>query len=433
MIDDTIKAAINGLNAEHYVNTSTVCEIGGQKMTVWDVMKAALVRKLNVFLAGETGEGKTQLEKDVLGLFGNKGMFILGRNDLDIRELFRKISGEKLKLLQEGKLDSDQVKELTEKLGYHLFVVDEQTRCIPAVQNQLFNVYDGYIELEGKIYVTGSGYCVGVSSGNIGNGKYVGTSAQDRALLDRMHVLLDVDNADFSPNAVDFLQILSRSKGPRVKDSAGKEDKTQDIINAYDSLNSVGVPWEHYIGALYLRFGLDWLESTTHHSKRHAKNIWPNIPHLNDAEKAGDATLIYPVSTRAALTYLELAKGLRAVAEAKGATDIDETKLFLDTFRIAGAYSGIVNIDRVNRDNNYEGNIYTALGAVNEGIRTEFDTKMPVVFDAMSKAQKGIVDENVLGALSGRWQFMKQVVEYTARQNQPVETSLEDALKGGGE
>ncbi|MBI5881076.1 hypothetical protein HZB90_03010, partial [archaeon] len=123
MIDDTIKAAINGLNAEHYVNTSTVCEIGGQKMTVWDVMKAALVRKLNVFLAGETGEGKTQLEKDVLGIFGNKGMFILGRNDLDIRELFRKISGEKLKLLQEGKLDSDQVKELTEKLGYHIFVV----------------------------------------------------------------------------------------------------------------------------------------------------------------------------------------------------------------------------------------------------------------------------------------------------------------------
>jgi len=431
MIDDKVKDAINGLNAEHYVNTSEVCRIGGQPLYLWDVMKAALVRKLNVFLAGETGEGKTQLEKDILGLFANEGMFILGRNDLDIRELFRKISGEKLKLLREGKLDSDAVKEVTENLGYHLFVVDEQTRCIPAVQNQLFNMYDGYVELDGKLYVIGDGYCVGVSSGNIGNGKYVGTSAQDRALLDRMHVLVDVDNADFSPNPVDFMQILARNDGPRVKDAAGRQNKAQEVIQTYQALNDTKIPFEHYIAALYLRFGLDYLESTSHHSKRHAKNIWPNIPKLSDAEKGGDATLIFPVSTRAALTYLELAKGLRAVAEAKGATDIDETQLFLDSFRIAGAYSGILNIDRVNKDPNYEGNLYTALGAINEGIKTELDTNVDNAFSALTKAQKGTLDEKTLDNFKGRWSFMRQILTYTNKQNQTPEEAVKTAIGKG--
>lgn len=429
MIEDNIREDINSLVPEHYVNNFAVMETGGVSLIPWDIQRAALGRKLNLFLPGDTGEGKTQWEKDVLGLFGNQGLFVLGRNDMDLRELFRKISGEKLKLLQEGKIDSDEVKELTDKLNHNLFVIDELTRCIPAVQNQLFNLFDGYIELDGAIHHLGNNYCVGVASGNLGNGKYVGTSAQDRALLDRMHILFDIDN--FTPNPLDSLNIYSASKDPRVKDASGEKDKTDAIIRVYKALNDVSVPWEHYIGALYLRFGLDYLESTSHHSKRHAKNIWPNIPHLSDAEKGGDATLIYPVSTRAALTYLELAKGLRAVAEAKGAKDIDETQLFLDAFRIAGAYSGILNIDKVNKDPNYEGNLYTALGAVNEGIKTEFDTNMPKVFDAVSDARRGRLDETVLNEFEGRWSFMKPVLQYTARQSQPVEDSLKDTIRVG--
>ena len=430
MIEERIKGYINSLEPQHYTNTTEICRIGGQPMYTWDVMKAALSRKLNVFLAGETGEGKTQLEKDILGLFGNRGLFILGRNDLDVRSLFSKISGKKLQALKEGNLDSDQIKELTDKLDYHMFVVDEQTRCIPAVQNQLFNLYDGFIEIDGEVYKIGDGYCMGVSSGNIGNGKYVGTSAQDRALLDRMHVLLDMDNPNFSPNPLDFLEIASSSTDPRVKDATDLEDRTQQIIEIYNSLNKQEVPWEHLIGALYLRFGLDYLESTQHHSKRHAKNIWPNIPNLNDTEKGGDATLIYPISTRSALTYLELAKGLRAVAQAKDTPsillgdvkeEIDETQLFLDTFRIAGAYSGILNQDRINRDPNYEGNLYTALGAINQGIKTEFDAKMEKLFDAFVLAQQGKIDGTLLREFEGKWQFMQPIIKHTAKSNKPVE------------
>ncbi|MFC1723263.1 AAA family ATPase [Nanoarchaeota archaeon] len=416
---------------EHYINSSIVTEVGGTYLNVWDIIKSALVKKLNIFLAGETGEGKTQLEKDILGLFGNKGVFILGRNDMDIRELFRKISGKKLDQLRQGLLDSDEVTDLTEMLNYHVFVCDEQTRCIPAVQNQLFNLYDGYIELDGKIYTTGDGYCVGVASGNIGN-KYVGTSSQDRALLDRMHILLDMDNADFSPTPVDFLNILAKNNGPRVKDAVGKHDRSSEIIDVYQTLKDQKPSWEQYIGALYLRFGLDYLESTKHHSKRHAKNIWPNIPHLSDDEKKGDSTLIYPISSRAALTCIDLGLGMKAVAEAKGAQDINETELFLDAFRIIGSYSGILNTDQIMRDPNYEGNLYTAMGDINSRIKSELDIHLPKIFESLAYANTGTINNSLMKEFTGSWGFMQPVIRYTAERARsekiPVEASLEEVI-----
>ena len=56
------------------------------------MLDACLVGRLNLFLQGDTGSGKTQLAADAMQHFGDKSLFILGRNDMDTRELFQQLN-----------------------------------------------------------------------------------------------------------------------------------------------------------------------------------------------------------------------------------------------------------------------------------------------------------------------------------------------------
>ena len=189
----------------------------------------AFAEGLTLLYWGETGEGKTQLENDILGLFGNNGFFEQGRNDLTIKEMFTRLNLEKLRTAK----TSEEVKEFTQHMGHPVYVIDELTRCIPAVQNQFFNLFDGFITVDGKKYRLGyKGYSIGIASGNVGNGRYVGTSETDRALMDRMHLILDVDY--FPKTANDTLEVLAAKSDPRVSD-ASCEDRTEDIIKMHES------------------------------------------------------------------------------------------------------------------------------------------------------------------------------------------------------
>src|SRR3989344_2618899 len=126
-----------------YKNLTELAQLSGVPIHMNDIVNACLLGRLNLFLQGDTGSGKTQLAADAMSYFPNKSLFILGRNDMDVRELFQQINLDKLRKAS----SSADLKELTDKINYNLIVVDELPNCVPAVRAQLFNLFDGYIEL----------------------------------------------------------------------------------------------------------------------------------------------------------------------------------------------------------------------------------------------------------------------------------------------
>ena len=193
-----------------YQNSTELMNLNGVPFYMNDFVDACLYGRLNLFLQGDTGSGKTQLAKDVMDYFPNKSMFVLGRNDMDTRELFQQVNLEKLKTAS----FSQELRELTDKVDNKLFVVDELPNCVPAVRAQLFNLFDGFIEINGQTYPIGQGYSVGIATGNIGQKFTESSNDLGRALKDRMHVTIDTDY--FKPTAWDTFNILSNNTNPRV-------------------------------------------------------------------------------------------------------------------------------------------------------------------------------------------------------------------------
>jgi len=111
-----------------YQNSTELMDLGGKPFYMNDFVDACLYGRLNLFLQGDTGSGKTQLAKDAMDYFGttlgdgefakefqekfldkldnksnyalssvnkfgtDKTMFLLGRNDMDTRELFQRFN-----------------------------------------------------------------------------------------------------------------------------------------------------------------------------------------------------------------------------------------------------------------------------------------------------------------------------------------------------
>ena len=395
--------AVNALQLPNYRNSTEVLP----GLTVEDIVKASLIGRLNLFLVGETGEGKTQLENDIMALFGNQGFFEQGRNDLTVREMFTRLNLEKLRTAA----TTDGVKELTEHVSHPVYVVDELTRCIPAVQNQFFNLFDGFITIDGTKHRLGrSGYSIGIASGNVGNGRYVGTSETDRALLDRMHLILDVDY--FPKSATDTLEVLARKKDPRVSEATA-DDRTEQIITLNSSFQQLQPTLLQYAAALYLVHGLDYVDGLPGNSKRKNKNTWPgNVP---NHEKGSDAALIFPFSTRAAISALTLAQALEQVRAAKGMPyEASSIEPVLDAAYLIGSQSGVLHPAAV--ETQYGSNPYQAMQAVVDGIRGEFEGKKPIIEQAIaSAARKGELIH--ADQFSGRWTYLQDVLAKTAREH----------------
>lgn len=406
-----LESKLGELKFNNYINTNPVMQVGGKPVYVEDLVKAGIIGKLNTFLVSETGEGKTQIENDVRALFGNKGAFILGRDDMDVRSLFATLSTDikKVKNLAE-------LRQFKDELHYNVFVVDELTRCLPAVQNQLFNLFDGYVEIDGKTYQIGDGFSVGIASGNIGNGKYSGAHETDRALNDRMHLFFDLDNFPINPE--DSFEITTKKKDPRVSETSGK-DRIGLIKELNKEVNSHEPSLMPYVVAWYFKHGLDYIPNLPGESKRKIKNIWPNVG--LSREKGADYDLIFPVSTRTELTALQLTRALSLIAQAKGAKDINYKDLTLDVFKLISPYSGILNRAKV--DTNFNGNPYLAMEAVNQGIDGELSykpggndlTRIGAIEEAISLAQKGKLDDRLnQNYFDGRWKFMPRILEKIA-------------------
>lgn len=384
-----------------YKNSTEVTNIGGSSLYLNDIVDACLYGRLNLFLQGDTGSGKTQLAADAMSRFGDKSMFILGRNDLDTRELFQQIDLDKLRTAH----SSEDVRQLTDKIKSHLMVVDELPNCVPAVRAQLFNLFDGFVELRGTKYPIGNGYSVGIATGNMGQRFTESSNDLGRALRDRMHVTLDVDH--FHPTAHDTLRILDADTNPRVAFDGNPVDESAKIIKAYTELKDAPIPAEKVVAAIYLVNGLDHCTTKTGEgSKRKMKEAWPT--ELPAREQTSVDGLVLPLSMRAAKSVIRLSQALDYIATQKGATEIDPMMSTLQAYRLVAPYSGVLYQPMV--QGNYDGDNYKAIDSVIVNTQEEFARNADVLRAGLEMVGKKKLEDKVLSKFTGRWGFMKNAL-----------------------
>ncbi len=385
-----------------YKNSTEVIQIGGVPIYMNDVVDACLIGRLNLFLQGDTGSGKTQLAADVMSYFPDKSMFILGRNDMDTRELFQRINLDKLKTAK----SSAELKELTDKVNYNLIVVDELPNCIPVVRAQLFNLFDGYVELNGKKHNLGGGYSVGIATGNIGQKFTESSNELGRALKDRMHVILDTDC--FKPKPSDTLEILTESTNPRVE-FIENSDKSAEIIKRHEELKNKPVDFEKYLVADYLIHGLDYCKANQGQeaSKTRMKDAWPNS--VDNHGRGSDEALVLPVSIRAGKSIISLSQALDEIAGKKGANYISPIDSMLQAYKLVSAYSGVLNEAAVQEI--YNGDRYAAIDAIVALTKSQFVQYKDAINAGLEMVSKGKTNEKVLSKFSGRWNFMRDTLE----------------------
>ena len=400
-----------------YQNSTELMNLGGKSFYMNDFVDACLYGRLNLFLQGDTGAGKTQLAKDAMNYFPNKSMFVLGRNDMDTRELFQQINLEKLR----SGVSSSELKELTDKVNCKLFVVDELPNCVPAVRAQLFNLFDGFIEINGKTYAIGDGYSVGIATGNVGQKFTESNNDLGRALKDRMHVTIDTDY--FKPTAWDTYNILSNNTNPRV-DFTSKTEKgnlEKKILEVHNEINSKEIPYAKLIIANYLIHGLDYVnvdgKETT---KTKLKDAWPNA--ITNHGQGSDEALILPISPRAAKSVLRLSQAFDYISKEKGLNEKEIEANYFDSmmnaYKFVGAYSGILNEIAVREI--YGNDKYSALDAVIATTKTQFEEISPKIAAAGAMINSGKVSKKVMDSFSGRWFFMKNFLEKASEGNSEV-------------
>ncbi|MBT4446038.1 AAA domain-containing protein [archaeon] len=406
-INPLIKIA--SLDANTYRNSTVVSKVGGVDFTLWDVIKTGLACRLNIGLLGGSGEGKSQLVADIAGLYGNNADRVLGRNDLDIKSLYRELNFAKLNdaMQSGGRVAQRELSNVTASIGKPLVAVEEINRCVEAVQNQFFNIFEGFIEIDGVNYSLGgerletfSGfggdtwqrnvrYSVGVWTANIGNGKYTGTVSMDAALKNRSHLMIDVDNFVLQGSDLDAI-LMGSGAEIRLKDHDGAVDNTDQFASAYAHLAQKSyTPNPQELGQelllfRYLVLGLDYVPSESgNNSKRAMKEVWPSIAEEKNFGKDDDDKLMYrvvsPASVRTAMTVVSFARGLREYAKAKD--DKANPKVLesvTESFKIVGAYSGMLNNSSRVREF-HVGNPYLAATEVATAIQTRLEARQDLM------------------------------------------------------
>jgi len=443
----SIKDTLDKLEQGTYQNSKEVV-LGGIPFTARDVLvKAPLLTKLNMFYIGDRGEGKTQLAHDINAYFGKNSCYASGRPDFEPSEVFRQLNAQALGKVLRGEASPNevaQIEKLTENVSRNLFYIDELNRCPPITQNYFFDLMDGKIVFQGKILPLGNrGYSIGFASANSGN-SYNGTFEMDVALLDRMHMAVDITHPDFFPTAGDTFDIFSGAKkDPRasvpVESGEGLTDEILEMHNQFKQR-----PVSPILCAMvpYFNMGLDYLQGTTKHSKRALKKIWPNSQGIRADT---DENKVYPMSKRALFGAMALTSGLEMIAEATGKTpqlkgnaDLSqlELDLFLDALKLTVPFSGIVSPQYVESDCN--GDPYVAFdNLLGEGSarRREIREKAPKIYDAMLLAERGKTNTALLNEISnseGEWQPVRDAISHYATSTEKEGTQEQIVKKAKG-
>jgi hypothetical protein len=414
MMNETLQKLDNGT----YKNTKEI-GMGEYSFSARDLLiKAPILAGLNVYLVGGTGEGKTQLAHDLANYFGDSYCYTIGRPDFEPSELLKEVRLDKLK---EAKSDL----ELTQNINKILFYCDELNRATPIVQNYLFDFFDGKIIHKGKILPLGrQGYHLGYATGNVGNGAYVGISDSDRALKDRMHMIVKLDYPDYETTELDDLKIFKGKKDPRATMPEHDLDCLDNIIEMHNEFVEREVPAILPLLGVYFTKGLDHLENTTKHSKRAVDKRWPRVEGIREDT---DERLIFPLSKRAVFGAIALSQALEMIAESNGYEINNSVDLFLDSLRLTVPYSGVLAEDFVNND--HDEDVYTAFDAVMENNREGINNKLGLLEEGLALAEAGVKDPDLLSEIGseGRWMPVRNALSMYADDVQ--ENPREEGIK----
>jgi len=420
------KEAIEKISRQGSYRNSREISIAGIPFSMRDILRTApLIAGLNVYLIGATGEGKTELANDLAGLFGESFCYMEGRPDFEPSELLKELNLGRLKT--DASLTDQDLISLTENVRKALYYVDELNRAPPIVMNYFFNFFDGKLVHKGKILRLGkNGYSVGYASGNIGNGAYVGISDIDRALKDRMHLIVKLDDPQFCTTEEDDTAIFQAKKDPRASNPTSDGDCLEEILDLNQAFRERPLPLILPVMGSYFHKGLDYVEGTARHSKKAIAQNWPNGQGIRQDT---DESKIMPLSKRAILATMGLSQALEMIAEARG-HNVSERSLdfFLDALQFTVPFSGVLADTYVNQE--CSGDAYAAFNGVMASIRRELNEKQEAIEVATAYAQFGEQESTLLDKINplgkeGRWLPVRRAIESLARNPSEDPTTLE--------
>ncbi len=398
-----------------YVNSHSVGAVGGVNLTVSDAINAAQLVRNNVFLGGKKGTGKTQLLTDMYcHRYGQKGKLLEGRPDLKADEIYKTFN---LQKLREGALTSDELIELTQSIHLPYIGVDEINRAPEVSQNELLSIMNGYILHKGEKKVLGDGFSVGVSTGNLGNGGYVGTFKIDDALADRLHLFLDLDY--WKPTDEDMARIDMRMEiDPRVVDSSVR-DITDKIKAAHQEINRQETPLEITIIGRYLERGLDYCVKypSAENSKDNLKEAWPVICTQKSCDLRNTVCgRVKAVGERTVKAAKRLAKGLQYVAELKNSdAAADPIGAMMTAVRLMLPASGVISPAYLREEGNFNNANIAAqhlVQALENEVKAQFygtGSAGPLTV-ALAYAGRGKLSEHPYQLLKPEWRFVESLL-----------------------
>lgn len=395
-----------------YRNSTSIVNMCGTDLNTWEVITSAVISNLNILLIGERGEGKTQLQNELRDAYFGKATYIRMRDNFRAKDLFETYNLDKL---FEGKCTVLEAKEKLPNLKNPLTIIDEINRAHEKVQNQVFDIYDGYIIFEGpngteKIPLgvpveDGLNFHSAIASANVG---YSGTSPMDSALLDRSHLILNIDN--FSPTTIDNAIILSETITPKVIDYKS-ENNTERIVDIYRGAKQIKLSIDALVALLYLRKGIDYcIKPENKHSKMPVIKSLPDICEgCNELGKGCGYT--YPVSTRTEKAVTLLAKGLKVMADAKSG-DVQSLRVryqdILGAFTLVAPYSGILDERWVDKE--FMGNQQFAVNLIAQNIAKEISMLSSRMKNAYTEATLGELKDNTKAQFQERWGWYSELL-----------------------
>lgn len=237
-----IHIAVSEALGQHYINSTPLFRMGDLDISVHDAATAAILSGTNTYLIGTRGSGKTLLAEAVWkAVMGGNALYLRGDKDLTLKDLFTSLN-------LEGK-DESEIYQISENLKHIFILVDELNRCIGLIQNQFLNIADGYIEIRGKKYPLGDAlqaYCLMFATGNPPtNGEYTGVFDEDEALLDRIGLILNVNDYPITENDTAEIKMRRISKG-----SLQTMDMREDVLRGNRLLKDLTGTTLHYLGII---------------------------------------------------------------------------------------------------------------------------------------------------------------------------------------
>lgn len=403
-------------SARIYRNSKPVVTVDGVALNAWGVVKAAVKANHNVLLLGERGEGKTQIQKEVGSLMDGNITYVRLDDSFREEDIF---IGLDLARLRSGEGTTLDAKKVAGKVDNPCTVIDELTNAHPKVQNRTFGIWDrevqdrkgGSVRL-GREFLPETSYHITIGAANVGSERYFSASVISPPILDRAHIILNIDN--YTPNSVDLAAIFLEAKTPTAV-TINDGDLTDVILEIARDIKNVGVAIDARIAQVYLKAGIDYCVRADNKSKL---AVVPALPRICEGcHYLGDGCgYTLPISTRTGIVVGDLAAAIKVTADAESgfeAEKLQDTRVgyehILAAFELAAPYSGI--LDQNWLDEQYKGSPHFAMTDIIKKIRKEITGKQEAIGNAFGEAISGKLTEKSLRPFEHRWAWFRGILE----------------------